>query len=66
MLTFGLSSQVVTQSIAPVWNEVLAIENVEVFDIGDDQQPDCAAITMFLYDDDKQKVIRQTITFDPN
>lgn len=48
--------QVVTQSLSAVWNEVLVIENVKIFDIGEGKQSDYPSITMLLFDEDKRKV----------
>lgn len=42
------------QSIAAVWNEVLVIENVKVFDVG--KQGDYPSIMMLLFNEDKRKV----------
>lgn len=55
-------SQVVIQSLSAVWNEVLAIENIKVFDIGDGMQVDYPSIMMLLFDEDKRKVIRNSHT----
>lgn len=52
-----LHSQVVTQSLSAVWNEVLVIENIKVYDIGDGMQVDYPSIMMLLFDEDKRKVI---------
>lgn len=39
-----------------MWNEVLVIENINLFDIGDVQPSNYPAIILFLFDEDKRKV----------
>lgn len=36
---------------------MLVIENIKVFDVGEGQQSDYPSIMMFLFDEDKRKVI---------
>ncbi|KAG5679282.1 hypothetical protein PVAND_008861 [Polypedilum vanderplanki] len=49
-------TRVINQSLSIVWNEVLIIENVKNFDIGDDKYyDDYPSITLHLYDEDKKK-----------
>lgn len=36
---------------------MLVIENIKVFDVGDGQQSDYPSIMLFLFDEDKRKVI---------
>jgi hypothetical protein len=49
--------QVINQSLSVVWNETLTIENVKIFDIGDDKHYNYPTITLLLFDEDKKKKV---------
>lgn len=46
-----------TQSLSATWNEVLVLENVKMFDIGDKNYADYPSVVALLYDQEKRKVI---------
>ncbi|XP_070501536.1 otoferlin [Chironomus tepperi] len=48
-------TKVINQSISIIWNEVLVLENVKTFEIGDGMYHDCPSIVAYLYDEDKKK-----------
>lgn len=45
-----------TQSLSATWNEVLVLENVKIFDIGDENYADHPSVVALLYDQEKRKV----------
>lgn len=45
-----------TQSLSATWNEVLVLENIQIFDIGERSYSDYPSVVALLYDQEKRKV----------